>query len=106
MNEQIRHDRRASYTSGKSFNSRDKYKDLDLHERSLREEDGNEDNMAAPDVHQRGDVNPYQQISSSDVSTWVKEGLVRLPLRALRIMRAPPHHKGEANVQHAGKVTR
>jgi hypothetical protein len=59
MNEEIQHDRRASYTSGMSFNSRDEdCKDLDLHEKSLREEDGNEDNV---DVHQSGgDVIPYQ----------------------------------------------
>jgi hypothetical protein len=59
MNEEIQHDRWASYTSGTSFNSRDEYcNDLDLHKRSLWEEDGNEDNVAAPDVHQRGgDVN-------------------------------------------------
>ncbi len=56
-----KHDGRASLTFGTSFNSRDEhYMDLDLHEKSLWEEDGNEDNMAALEVHQRGgDVNPY-----------------------------------------------
>jgi hypothetical protein len=59
INEEAQHDGRASYTSGTSFNSRGEYKDLDLHERSLWEEDENEDNMAALDVHQcGGNVNP------------------------------------------------
>jgi hypothetical protein len=59
MNEEIQHDGWAFFTSGTSFNSRDEYhKDLDQHQKSLREEDGNEDNVAAPDVHQRGgDIN-------------------------------------------------
>jgi hypothetical protein len=45
---------------GTSFNNRDEHcKDLELDEKSLEEEDGKEDNMAAPEVHQRGeDFNP------------------------------------------------
>jgi hypothetical protein len=53
--EETQHDGRASYASGMSFNSRDEFcKDLDLHKKSLWEEDGDEDNVAAPDVHQHG----------------------------------------------------
>ncbi len=38
-----------------SFNNRDEHcKDLDLHEKSLGDEDGKEDNMATTEVHQRG----------------------------------------------------
>ncbi len=48
----------------------------------LEKKMGTRTTWAAPDVHQcGGDVNHSQQISSSNVSAWVKEGLVRLPLR-------------------------
>jgi hypothetical protein len=74
-----------------SFNRRDEHcKDSDLHKESLWEDDGNEDNVTAPDVHQRGgDVNPSQG------------GLVRLPLRGLKNSTCAPSLQGgrTCNVQ-------
>jgi hypothetical protein len=63
MNEEIQRDGWAFYTSGTNFNKRDEYcKDFDLHEKSLWEEDGNEDNVVTSDVHQcGGDVNPNER---------------------------------------------
>jgi hypothetical protein len=45
-----------------------------------------------------------QLISSRRLSAWVKEGLVRLPLRAPRTARMSPHREGGANVQCAWKA--
>jgi hypothetical protein len=68
---------------------------FDLHEKSLWEEDGNKDNVSAPDVqYHGGDVNPSE------------EGLVRLPLRGLENNTCAPNREGGGNVQHAGKATR
>ncbi len=98
MNKEIQHDGRAFYKSGTSFNRRDEHcKDFDLHKKSLWEEDGNKDNVTAPDIHQRGgDVNPSE------------EGLERLLLRGLEKSECAPHHEGGggANMQRAGKATR
>jgi hypothetical protein len=66
-----------------NYNSRDKYcKGLDLHNRSLGGEDGNKENVAAPEVNQRGaDVmlTPFQpEAAAVMIPVWVKEGPVRL----------------------------
>jgi hypothetical protein len=66
--------------------------DLDLHHRLL-EEDGNKDNMAAPEVQQlAGDVNPFPASSSSRNETSMGER--RALLRALRIAYIPPISRG------------
>jgi hypothetical protein len=83
MDEQSMHLGRA--LTGRTSTARIFY----LHKKSLWEEDGNEDNMAAPDIHQRGgDVNPSE------------EGLVRLPLRGLENSMCTPSSR-EGGGEHA-----
>ncbi len=80
-----------------SSNRRDKHGKDFLSSREITKRRGwNEDNVAAPDIHQRGeDVNPSE------------EGLMRLPLRDLEnSMCAPSCKGGVANVQCAVKATR
>ncbi len=59
-----------------SSNSRDKYrKDKNLYGKSRGGEDGKEENIATPEVHQWGeDGNPFFNLSNSDgVMTWGKD---------------------------------
>ncbi len=68
---------------------------FDLHEKSLWEENRNEDNVAARTF-----------TNMEEMSTLVKKDLWSSLEGASRIARAPPHHEGGANVQCAGKATR
>jgi hypothetical protein len=80
---------------------------LDLQDRSLGGEDGNEDNMVAPEVHQRGvDVNPFSTSSSSRNETSKSERRTcEALLRPSRIARWPPIARGPTCYVHV-KATR
>jgi hypothetical protein len=97
MNEEIQHDGRAFYTSRANFNRRDNYcKDFDLHEKPLCEEDGNEDNMAAPDVYQcGGNVNPSERRTCEASFKGLENSMCAPSSRG----------GGGANMQCSGKAT-
>jgi hypothetical protein len=78
-----------------NYNSRDEYYNgLGSIDRSLEGDDGKEDNVVAPEVHQHGgDVNPFPTSKQRNEKVCVKEGPVMLFLRS-RESHMPPHCEG------------
>jgi hypothetical protein len=68
-----------------SFNNRDEHcKDLDLHEKSLGDEDGKEDNVGPRKFTSVEEIQPLiQLISSRSLSAWVIKKTCEAPIKGL-----------------------
>jgi hypothetical protein len=86
-----------------SFNNRDKHcKDLDLHKKTLGDEDGKDDNVAALEVHQHGgDSTPNPTNQQQECISMGETKTCEAPFKGLKNSTYVPSPRGPANVQHA-----